>query len=72
MGIQSVVRLLKTMEDLIKGDNSKEFWRTYRVGYTTFVLHKRQNHGTFLELSEYSNGGRQSFIIIPEGREGSR
>jgi hypothetical protein len=39
MVIQSIVWLLK-MEELIHKDNLKEFCRTGRDGYTTFVLHK--------------------------------
>lgn len=56
MGIQSVVQVLKTMEDLIKEDKSKELCRICSVGYATFVLQKRHNnHGKFLELSEYND-----------------
>jgi hypothetical protein len=34
MAIQSIVWLLNTMEELIKGDTSKDLYRTYRIEYS--------------------------------------
>lgn len=34
MAIQSIVWLLNTMEELIKGDTSKDLYRTCRIGYS--------------------------------------
>lgn len=37
-----------------------------------YILHRQGNvHGRFLELLEYGGGGQHSFVIVPEGREGS-
>ncbi|GLT69619.1 hypothetical protein SLA2020_417560 [Shorea laevis] len=60
------------MEALRLDGDVKEFCRTFRVGNTVHILHRRGNqHGRFLELSEYRDGGRCSFVILPEGRKGS-
>lgn len=72
LGKPSVVWLLNMAEDYIRGENLREFYRTLRVGSTAHIVQTRANsHERFLEVSEYRTGGRQSFIIIPEGREGS-
>jgi hypothetical protein len=67
-----VVWLLTIAEDLIRGENLREFYRTLRVGSTAYIVQRRANsHERFLEVSEYRTGGLRSFIIIPEGREGN-
>jgi hypothetical protein len=55
----SLFWLMQAMEGFIKGDDSNENWRTYRQGSTAYVVQRRGNeHGRFLELSEYGGGGR--------------
>ncbi len=50
--------LRNLMEALHKGGDLKEFCRTYRVGNTVYILKRRgNNHGRFLELSEYGVEG---------------
>jgi hypothetical protein len=44
---------------------------SFRFGSIVYVLVRRTNKfGNFLELSEYGENGRRSFVIIPEGEEG--
>ncbi|GLT60936.1 hypothetical protein SLA2020_336750, partial [Shorea laevis] len=63
---------VSSMEALRVEGDAKEFCRTVRVGTTVHILHRRGNkYGRFLELSEYGDGGRRSFVILPEGRKGS-
>jgi hypothetical protein len=59
------------MEALIKGGALSEFCWAYLVGNTMYILQQQVNsHGRFLELSECGGGGRCSFVIVLEGREG--
>jgi hypothetical protein len=68
----SIGWFVSSMEALRVEGDTKEFCRTFRVGTTVHILHRRGNqHGRFLELSEYGDGGRRSFVILPEGRKGS-
>jgi len=67
----SVEWFRRSMEELKQGGEIRDFCRTYRVGSTAFILQRRGNdHGRFLELSEYAYGGRRTSVIIPEGRVG--
>jgi hypothetical protein len=71
LGWPSLFWLMQAMEGFIKGDDSSENWRTYRQGSTMYVVQRRGNkHGRFLELLEEGGGGRQSFVVIPEGSDG--
>ena len=48
-----------------------EKWRSFRFGSKVYVPLQRTNKfGNFLELSEYGDKGRRSFVIILEGEEG--
>jgi hypothetical protein len=61
----------RAMEELKQVGEIRDFCRTYRVGSTVLILQRRGNeHGSFLELSEYALGGRRSSVMIPEGRVG--
>jgi hypothetical protein len=45
--------------------------KSFRFGSKVYVLLRRNNRfRNFLELSEYGEKGRRSFIIIPEGEDG--
>jgi hypothetical protein len=67
----SMVWLLNTVEELIRREKLREFYRTLGVGSIVYVVQKcADSHGRFLELSEYCVGEWRSFIIIPEGQEG--
>lgn len=72
----SVGWLRRSMEELWQGGEVREFYRTFQGGEgggsTVHILQRRgNNHGRFFELSKYGNGGRQTFVIISEGSEGS-
>lgn len=72
MSRQSIGWFVSSMDTLRLEGEVKEFCKTFRVGNTVHILHRRENqHGRFLDLSEYGDGGRRSFVIIPEGRKGS-
>ncbi|GLT55585.1 hypothetical protein SLA2020_286950, partial [Shorea laevis] len=72
MSFQTVVWMLKMVEELWSGDPAADFCRSRRTGDTVIVLQKRQNDfGRFLELTEYGGGRRRSHVIIPQGRDGS-
>ena len=52
-------------------DKAQEKWRSFRFGNKVCVLLRRNNKfGNFLELSEYGEKVRRSFVIILEGEEG--
>jgi len=56
----------RAMEELKQVGEIRDFCRTYRVGSTVLILQRRGNeHGSFLELSEYAFGGRRSSVMIP-------
>jgi hypothetical protein len=45
--------------------------RDHRMNSSVMFLQKRMNkYGKFMEITEYGRGGRRSFVVIPEGREG--
>lgn len=70
LGKPSIGWLSKTVEELIRGDEIRSFYKTFRMGNLVHIANHRVNSdGRFLEVSEYGAGGRRSFIIIPEGRE---
>lgn len=69
LGKSSMRWLTKTVDEMIRGDETWDFCRTFRMGNSMNAAHQRVNsHGRFLEVMEYDAGWR-SFIIIPESRE---
>jgi hypothetical protein len=62
--------LLAAWDSLTPLEKTREKWRSFRFGSIVYVLLRRNNKfGNFLELSEYGENGRRSFVIIPEGEE---
>lgn len=60
------------MEDLTKGDELREFCRTFQIGSTAYIVQRQENnHRRFMDLSKYGGERRCIFIIVPEGQEGS-
>lgn len=54
------------MEELIKGEKLRDFYKSFRSGDIVYIAQRRVNsHEKFLELSEYGVGERRSFIVIP-------
>jgi hypothetical protein len=71
MAWPSIFWLLAAWDSLIPLEKTREKWRSFRFGSIVYVLVRRTNKfGNFLELSEYGENGRRSFVIIPEGEEG--
>jgi hypothetical protein len=63
--------LLVAWDFLASVEKAKDKWRSFRFGSIVYVLLRRNNRfGNFLEISEYGEKGRRSFIIIPEGEDG--
>jgi hypothetical protein len=61
LGWSSLVWLMQAVERLSKGEEDNEKWRTFQLGSTVYlVLHRKNKHGQFIELSEYGGGGRRS------------
>jgi hypothetical protein len=58
------------VEEMIKGENLREFCKTLTVGSRAYVAWSCANgHGRYLAVVEYG-GGRRAFSRILEGREG--
>jgi hypothetical protein len=71
MGEVRLVWLLKMMNELVLETTGIGACRDHRMGGSVMFLQKRKNkYGKFMELTEYGRGGRRSFVVIPEGREG--
>jgi hypothetical protein len=71
MAWPSIFWLLAAWDSLTPLEKTREKWRSFRFGSIVYVLLRRTNKfGNFLELSEYGENGRRSFVIIPEGEEG--
>jgi hypothetical protein len=52
------------VEELIRGENLSDFYRSFRSGDLADIAHRRANrYGRFLELLEYGVGGLRSFIL---------
>ena len=67
----TILWLVTSWDSLLKGEESRESWRSFRFGNMVYVLQRRRNqYGIFMELSKYGGGGRSSFVIIPEGCDG--
>jgi hypothetical protein len=63
--------LLKMMQELVLDTIGIGACRDHRMGSSVMFLQKRLNkYGKFMEITEYGRGGRRSFVVIPEGREG--
>jgi hypothetical protein len=63
--------LLKMMQELVLDTIGIGACRDHRMGSSVVFLQKRMNkYGKFMEITEYGRGGRRSFLVIPEGREG--
>lgn len=59
------------MEELIRGEKLRDFYRSFRSGDVVYIAQRCVNsYGSFLELSEYGVEGWRSFIVIPEDHEG--
>jgi hypothetical protein len=68
MSFQTVVWMLKMVEELWSGDLEAEFCRSRRTGDTVLVLQKRQNDfGRFVEITEYGGGRRRSLCYYSGG-----
>ena len=66
-----ILWLLVAWDSITPVEKAREKWRSFRFGSKVYVLLRRNNRfGNFLELSEYGEKGRRSFIIIPEGEDG--
>jgi hypothetical protein len=66
-----LVWLLKMMNELVLEMMGIGACRNHRMGGSVMFLQKRKNkYRKFMEITEYGCGGRQSFVVIPEGREG--
>jgi len=62
-GWPSMFCLLKSLEVLIKGDDLRENWRTFRLGNIAYVLQRRGNKcGRFIELSEMDVEGDEAVL----------
>jgi hypothetical protein len=71
MGEVRLVWLLKMMNELVLETTGIGACRNHRMGGSVMFLQKRVNkYRKFMEITEYGCGGRWSFVVIPEGREG--
>lgn len=56
------------MEDLIKGADINDFYRSTCSGNVVPMAQRRSNgYKRYLELSVYGGGSRRGFIVFPEG-----
>ena len=72
MAWPSIFWLLAAWDSLTPSDKAREKWRSFRFGSKVYVLLRSNKFGNFLELSEYGEKGRRSFVIIPKGEEGEK
>jgi hypothetical protein len=71
LGEMRLVWLVKMMNELVSETTGIGACRNHRLGGSVMFLQKRMNkYGRFMEITEYGRGGRRSFVVIPEGREG--
>ena len=69
MGKNAAQWLMFNIENLVVGENSKQFF-TFREGGTAFTLQWSSNSsGQFLLLTELKAGGPRRSLIIPEGKD---
>jgi hypothetical protein len=63
----------KNVEELIRGDEIRDFCWTFRMGDSVHIAHRRVNsHGRFLEVVEYGvgEGGVSSLFLKVENGMG--
>jgi hypothetical protein len=71
LGETKLIWLVKMMTELVSETTGIGACRDHRLGGSVMFLQKRMNkYGRFMEITEYGRGGRRSFVVIPEGREG--
>jgi hypothetical protein len=71
LGETRLIWLVKMMTELVSETTGIGACRDHRLGGSVMFLQKRMNkYGRFMEITEYGRGGRRSFVVIPEGREG--
>lgn len=57
--------------DVCSSGVKQDFYSTIREGYRSYLAQKcSNNRGCYLVVLEYREGGRRSFVLIPEGKEG--
>ena len=63
--------LARTVEELVKVENSEVFWDQSRAGHPKIIAQKCSNrNGNFLTIEEFDGRRRCCSIMIPEGRYG--
>jgi hypothetical protein len=71
MAWPTIFWLIAAWDSLTPSNKDREKWRSFRFGNIVYVVLRRKNKfGNFMEISEYGEKGRRSFVIIPEGEEG--
>jgi hypothetical protein len=71
MGETRLIWLLKMMNEFVLETMGIGACKDHQMGSSVMFLQKRMNkYGKFMEIIEYGCGGRRSFVVIPEGREG--
>jgi hypothetical protein len=71
MAWPTIFWLIAAWDSLTPSSKDREKWRSFRFGNIVYVVIRRKNKfGNFMEISEYGEKGRRSFVIIPEGEEG--
>jgi hypothetical protein len=71
MAWPTIFWLLIAWDSLTPLEKAREKWRSFRFGSKVYVMLWRNNRfRNFLELLEYGEKGRRSFVIIPEGEDG--
>ncbi|GMY33008.1 putative invertase inhibitor, partial [Fagus crenata] len=70
LGLHDMVWLGNTIDMAAKVDMGGEFFRNHRDGYKAIhVLRRSNQHGLYLEVSEFHSGCRKGVIRIPAGLE---
>jgi hypothetical protein len=71
LGLKDLVWLGNTIEKAASNDTvGKDFFRHHRDGYKAIHVIRRSNqHGQYLEVSEFHSGARKGVIRIPAGLE---
>jgi hypothetical protein len=70
MGITKAIWLSKMMNELVLETTGIGACRDHRERDSVMFLQKRMNkYGKYMEITEFGQGGRRGFIVIPEGSE---
>jgi hypothetical protein len=70
MGITRAIWLSKMMNELVPETTGIGACRDNRERDSVMFLQKRMNkYGKYMEITEFGQGGRRGFIVIPEGSE---